>query len=237
MIRLITDARQANHYHARPPHTSLGSSSALSGIDLSDECLLQTSGIGHISEIHLCGAWSDVRDGYYQFSNHRFADYFALQFKVKAGEFGVTEVYDPETDGPVPVEPPEQVWPVVEAMPMECTDALEHVVWITGTGLDLVRERCVAPLLTVAEPDGITSESCDRRHEVIITALEARGFSLHEVSRASQHHKQLGVCFNGVAPTTPGRACFDRPLGTHLLASAALAVNASSAVSVPSSSA
>ena len=68
MIRLIIDARQANRYHARPPHTSLGSSSALSGIDLSDECLLQTSGIGHISEIHLCGAGSDVRDGYYQFS-------------------------------------------------------------------------------------------------------------------------------------------------------------------------
>ena len=31
---------------------------------------------------------------------------------------------------------------------------------------------------------GITSESRDRRHEVIIAALEARGFSLHEVSRA-----------------------------------------------------
>ena len=77
---------------------------------------------------------------------HRLADYFALQFKVKAGDFGVTEVYDPETDGLVPVEPHEQVWPVVEAMPMGCTDALEHVVRITGTGRDLVRERCVAPL-------------------------------------------------------------------------------------------
>ena len=98
MIRLIIDARPANRYHARP-HTSLGSSSALSGIDLSDACLLLTSGVGHISEIHLCGAGSDVRDGYYQFSNHLLAEYFALQFKVKAGDFGVTEVYDPETDG------------------------------------------------------------------------------------------------------------------------------------------
>ena len=70
------------------------------------------------------------------------------------------------------------------------------------------------PSLTVAEPvcsvyvdninvHGITSESCDRRHEVIIAALEARGFSLHEVSRASQHHKQLGVCFHGVARHEP----------------------------------
>ena len=60
-------------------------------IDLSDECLLQTSRIGHISEIHLCGAGSDVRGGFYQFSDHRLADYFALQFKVRAGDFGITE--------------------------------------------------------------------------------------------------------------------------------------------------
>ena len=54
--------------------------------------------VGHISEIHLCGAGSDVRDGFCQFSNHRLADYFALQFKVRAGDFGVTEVYDREND-------------------------------------------------------------------------------------------------------------------------------------------
>ena len=82
-----------------------------------------------------------------------------------------------------------------------CTDALEHAVRIAGPGCDLARERCEAPLMTVAEPvrsvyvdninvHGITSESCDRRHEVIFAALGARGFSLHEVSRASQHHKQ-----------------------------------------------
>ena len=76
-------------------------------------------------------------------------------------------------------------------------DALEHVVRITCTGWDLVRERCEAPLMTVAEPvcsvyvvHGISPKSCDRRHEVI---------SLHEVSRASQQHKQLGVRFDGVA--------------------------------------
>ena len=46
---------------------------------------------------------------------------------------------------------------------------------------------------------GISSESCDRRHEVIIAAAEARGFSLHEISRASQQHKQFGVPFDGVA--------------------------------------
>ena len=101
----LLSARQANRYHTRPPHTMLGSSSALSGIDVSDECLLQTSGIGHISEIHLCGAGCDVRDGFYQFSNYRLADDFALQFKVRAGDFGVTAVYDPGTDGLKSVEP------------------------------------------------------------------------------------------------------------------------------------
>ena len=104
--------------------------------------------IRHISEIHLCGAGSDVWDGFYQFSNHHLADYFALQFKVRAGDFGVTEVYDPENDGFMSVEPNDQVWPVVEAVPMVfswalhiCTDALEHVVRITGTDRDLSREN------------------------------------------------------------------------------------------------
>ena len=75
---------------------------------------------------------------------------------------------------------------------------------------DLAREKCEAPLMTVAEPvcsvyvdninvHGLSPESCDRRHEVIIAALEARGFRLHEISRASQQHKQPGVYFDGVA--------------------------------------
>ena len=65
MIRLIVVAQQADRYHTRPPHTLLGSSSGLSSIDVSDGCLLQTSGIGHTSEINLCGAGSDVRDGFF----------------------------------------------------------------------------------------------------------------------------------------------------------------------------
>ena len=102
--------------------------------------------------VHLCGAGSDVRDGFYQFSNHSLADHFALHFKARAGDFGVTEVHDPETDGFLSVEPNDQVWQVVEAMPVLhiCTDALEHVVRITGTGRDLAREKCEAPLMTVA---------------------------------------------------------------------------------------
>ena len=63
MIRLIVDAQQAKRYRTRPPHALSGSSSALSSIDLPDERLLQTSGIRHISEINLCGAGSDIRDG------------------------------------------------------------------------------------------------------------------------------------------------------------------------------
>ena len=100
-------------------------------------------------------------------------------------------MYDPETDGFISVEPSDQVWPVVEAMPMVwswalhiCTGALEHVVRITGTGRDQVREKCEAPLMTVAEPvcsvyvdninvHDISTESCDRRHQVITAALEA----------------------------------------------------------------
>ena len=36
-------------------------------------------------------------------------------------------------------------------------------------------------------------------NQVTIVALEARGCSLHEISRASQQHKQFGVYFDGVA--------------------------------------
>ena len=37
------------------------------------------------------------------------ADHFALRFKVRAGDLGVTAVYDPETDSLVSVEPNDQV--------------------------------------------------------------------------------------------------------------------------------
>ena len=84
-----------------------------------------------------------------------------------------------------------------------CTDALDP-------GRDVAREKCEAPLMTVVEPvcsvyvdninvHGFSPESCDRRHEVIIAALEARGFTLHEISRASQQQKQLGVYLDRVA--------------------------------------
>ena len=42
----------------------------------------------------------------------------SLSLKVRAGDFGVTEVHDPETDRLIPVRPNDQVWPVVEATPM-----------------------------------------------------------------------------------------------------------------------
>ena len=48
----------------------------------------------------------------------------------------------------------------------------------------------------------------------IIAALDARGFSLHEVSRASQQRKQLGVWFDGVARVL--RHDPSRPWRVHL---------------------
>ena len=167
----------------------------MSSIELSDECLLQTSEIGHISEIHLCGAGRDIRDGFHQFSNHRLADYFALQFKVRAGDLGVTEVYDPENDGFISVH-----GVVLGSSHLHgCVGARSAYHWHWP---DLAREKCEAPLMTVAETVcsvNVDNIVCDRRHEVIIAALEARGFRLHEISRASQQHKQPGVYFDGVA--------------------------------------
>ena len=79
---------------------------------------------------------------------------------------------------------------------------------------------------------------------MIIAALEERGFSLHEVSGASQQHKQLGVWFDGVARVLRhdprrlwrvhlalrcllrmSRARSNGPFGAYLLVGAALVVS------------
>ena len=198
MIRLIVDALQPN---ARPPTSTT---------HITQELALPTPWIGHISEVFLCGAGSDVRDGFYQFSNHRLADYFALQFKVRAGDYGVTKSLRPRDQRAHSCRARRSGVAGCRGRAGGLVLGCPTDVRVTGTGWDLAREKKVVPLMTPAEPfcsvyvdninvHGITSESCDRRHEVIIAALEARGFSLHEVSRASQHHKQLGVHFDGVA--------------------------------------
>ena len=137
---------------------------------------------------------------------------------------------------------------------------------------DLPREKCEAPLMTVAETvcyvyvdnfnvHGLSPESCDRRHEVIIAALEASGFTLHEISRASEQQKQLGVYLDRVARVLrhdprrlwrvhlalrclprmggarpPGHASFDGPFGTPLLVSAPFVISTPSTVLNPGSS-
>ena len=78
-----------------------------------------------------------------------------------------------------------------------CTDAPEHVVRITGSGGDLAREKCGAPLMTAAEPvcsvyvDNIDVHGTSPLRAVIVDMnlpsphWKPVGFALHEISRAN----------------------------------------------------
>ena len=216
-IRLIVDARQANRYHKRPPKTCLGSGGAMVGLDLSDECLLETAGAGCVSEVEICGSPGDVIDGFFHFKNESVADFFALEFQVRAGDYGVASVYNPDTGNHESVGVDETLWPVVEAMPMGwswalhiCHSAVEEaLVAVHPCGSDgLVVERKPAPKLSLEVPFvssyvhtdqviGLSRASVGLLHGKVTTELERRGFTLHAVSGADPDHQTLCVVLDG----------------------------------------
>ena len=122
------------------------------------QCLQQTSGIGHISEIHLWpGAMFEMGSINSRINVWLIISHCDSRFELVTS--GSPQSATLKLTAFTSVDPNDQVWPVVEAMPMGwswalhiCTDALEHAVRITVTGRDPAREKCAAPPMTAAEP-------------------------------------------------------------------------------------
>ena len=194
MIRLIVDARQANRYHTRPPHCQGVRQRCLASICLTSVfCRHLGSGtLLRLTSVAL-GAMSVMVS-----INSRTIALLITSRCSSRFELATSESPKSTTQR-LTGSHRSGCGPTIRCGRL--LRALEHVVRITDIGRDLARERCEAPLMTVVEPvcsvyvdninvHDVSLESCDRRREVIIAALEARGFSLHEISRASQQHKQ-----------------------------------------------
>ena len=127
--RMVVDyARVANMCHREPPRSDLAMPSALASLDLSDEWL---SANGCEEEppldpaaIEVCGASVDLTDGFNQFWVPSVADWFCLDYQVRAGDFGVTSTWCPTAGGQVEVGPDEMLFPAFEALPMGWSWAL-----------------------------------------------------------------------------------------------------------------
>ena len=158
-IRLIIDGRQANRCHRPPPKTRLGSVSATCELDLSDQGLLDCGGFGEVAEVNVQDSDLDVDDCFYQFLVEELGSWFAMDHRVRASEWGITEVWDDDLRRRDPVGPDEMLFPCFHAMSMGWTWALhlanESVAYLTqqaaGRENFLWRECCPAPQVRKGE--------------------------------------------------------------------------------------
>ena len=71
---------------------ALGSASALSAIDLSDEALAEAGVDRGCFDPHV--AQVDLTVWFYQYHTPSIADWFGCEWRVTAGELGVTDFFD-----------------------------------------------------------------------------------------------------------------------------------------------
>ena len=103
LLRLIFDCRQSSAYHRVPPTTSLSTPSAFSNVDMSEETLAAVRGDGDPDAEPHAGA-IDLIDSFYQFKWEGLAEFFCIDQVFKAGDFGISHVFDPELGHEVPID-------------------------------------------------------------------------------------------------------------------------------------
>ena len=112
-IRLVVDARQACACHQRPPKVFLGSSRAISEIDMSTETLEHLGGCGGVAELPIFAADTDVNDSFYNFSVPQLGSWFGLDHGYTAADLravGIYKVFDDSTQDYVAVSDSVTYW-------------------------------------------------------------------------------------------------------------------------------
>eukprot|EP00435_Cladocopium_sp_Y103_P074179 s45_g47.t1 len=176
-IRMIVDARMPNGCHRRPPKTKLGGASSLAALDAfvdEDDLEVGQFGFGGMTEIpaRMFGNTGDVSDAFYQFSVESLADWFGLDDPVRASEFGVSSVWDPDLKADVPFAKDNLPAPDLRLGPVGS-------VYVDNIGIFGLME-------------GQTEQSFDSA----VDALEDGGFVLHELERGSVEVANVGIVLN-----------------------------------------
>lgn len=214
-IRLIVDCRMPNGCHRRPPKTKLGGASALAELDTyieEDEVAAVEHGYGGSVSLpqKLFGATGDVSDAFYQFSVEHLAEWFGLDDPVKASDFDVTSVWDPELGREVPVTEDEMLFPVFIGMPQGwtwalhmCQAAVEHGMKSQLPAKQMVKEGVAAPDLLAGPVGsvyvdnigvfGFVEEVVGDTFSSTVERLEEAGFVLHELEKGGVEITNVGI--------------------------------------------
>ena len=116
MLRMIVDGRQPNQYHRLSPHTNMASVEALAAVHVGAEWRHRFSPGG---EPAMWAASVDLRDGFHQFLIPHLAEWFVMDLPgLTADDLGLTEVFDGDRSGFVPVQPDAPVWATYGGMAM-----------------------------------------------------------------------------------------------------------------------
>ena len=128
-IRMIVDCRQANYFHKLPPRTRLGSTAALSEVDLSTESLIH-AGVGDLAAIDVRTSTADVDDAFYQIGVPEVASWFGIDLGMKGSEvlsWGCSSAWSDLEKRQLDIDPCVTYYPVIEVMPMGWSWALHFV--------------------------------------------------------------------------------------------------------------
>ena len=121
--RLVCDGRYPNALHKLPPHTRLGSASALASVSFASEVLTDAAA-AHSSPDQFAPAPQpqiasvDLIDCFYQFTIRRMASWFGCEWPCYAWEVKIDCVFNEETGAYEAVGSDEEVFFCFGAMPM-----------------------------------------------------------------------------------------------------------------------
>lgn len=217
-LRLVIDARATNSLHRRPPFAPLATASAIGSVEI-DPDMLPPDAVP-------CGCGIDLRDGFYQLSLTELAHYFAIDHRVRAGDFNLKTVYDPGLRAEVSVSPLDVLFPCFQGLAMGWSWALYfcHSL-LTSAMLDaavrfggladreeasrqLVRDRAVPPVFGPRRPllapyvdngNAIAwnAQESVEFHGILVGILEDLGFELKDLISGDAVFDMVGVVWDG----------------------------------------
>eukprot|EP00973_Karenia_brevis_P052195 7252702-Karenia_brevis.AAC.1 len=226
---MIIDGRESSRLCRKPPHSWLGTVSALSQLDLSDSAVEYANGGVLESPIEVCGASADLVNGFYQFSNPQLGSLFGFDFPDKASFYGIDKVYDEQLRAFVSVAADDLVYPVFEGLPMGWSWVLYFCHAVTqnaGSSLPqsiLVRDRSAikTPSHAVAARSayvdnanviGVSRSTVREMHQRVLDDLNNSRLEYHEVVECSDVLELVGVVLDG-----PSRRLHHKPKRTWRL--------------------
>lgn len=214
--RMVIDGRESSALHRRPPHTDLGSASAIASLDI--------GGLLHDGDDGVFGASADLKQCFYQLQWKQIASWFALDFPEELSVFPSHQVYDEGAREYVDLPDDTRVFVCFQGLPMGWSWSLHFAnlimedVLVAGVkrGLGVGDDRIIrlsegrpggrlAPgsVAVASYLDNANIVGCNRLFvnqalQGVLDELTERSLDFHEVHEASSWFESGGVRFDFV---------------------------------------